>query len=89
MNTDDLVIQRNIEILLPARLILVMLRHILTAYPFHPAAHHADTGKEANHAYQRADQIIILKDGVIEAQGKLEELLKSSEEMRQLWSGKA
>jgi ATP-binding cassette subfamily B protein len=40
-------------------------------------------------AYQRADQIIILKDGVIEAQGKLEELLKSSEEMRQLWSSKA
>jgi ATP-binding cassette subfamily B protein len=38
-------------------------------------------------ALLRADQIIILKDGHIEAQGKLDELLESCEEMKRLWLG--
>ena len=36
---------------------------------------------------QRADHIIVLKDGRIEDEGKLEDLLKRCEEMHKLWHG--
>ncbi|MFQ5401620.1 MAG: ABC transporter ATP-binding protein [Anaerolineae bacterium] len=38
-------------------------------------------------ALQRADQIIVMKDGRIEDRGELAELLARCEEMRQLWQG--
>jgi hypothetical protein len=38
-------------------------------------------------ALHRADRIVLLKDGKVEAEGPLDELLDTCEEMQRLWRG--
>jgi ATP-binding cassette subfamily B protein len=40
-------------------------------------------------ALARADHILVMKDGRVEAEGKLADLLESCAEMQMLWSGEA
>jgi len=57
---------------------------------YREASDHSRTCLVISHrkaALARADYIIVLKDGQIEAEGKLADLLRDCAEMRRLWSG--
>ena len=66
----------------------VIARGFRNAHP--PLGESARTCLVVSHrraALQRADHIIVLKDGKIEAEGKLADLLETCEEMQRLWRG--
>jgi ATP-binding cassette, subfamily B, bacterial len=58
---------------------------LTSPFILHPSSFLVVSHRKA--ALQRADRIVVLKDGQVEAEGKLSDLLETCAEMRRIWSG--
>src|SRR6266508_1130878 len=53
LDTNDFMVERNVEILFPTRLIFMMLGCVDPSCPLHPVPHNSHPENEGNIAYQR------------------------------------